>query len=125
MRRPEQDMHRAIVRHIAMRGVPGLVWWHTPQGAKLGGKRRGAIQGAIMKSLGTRAGVSDLLFLYRGRFYALELKAPGNRPTVQQLEFLDDVKDAGGFSVWTDSLDRALAILECWGILRGSAARAA
>lgn len=127
MDRPEQDLHRAVVAHLKTRGAPGLVWWHTPNGAFLGGKRNRkgmAIQGAIMKSLGARAGVSDLVFLYRGHFYALELKAPGNKPTEHQYEFMDDVKDADGFAAWSDNLDRAIGILEIWGLLVGKAALA-
>lgn len=122
--RPEQAIHRGVVAHLRQRAAPGLVWWHTPQGVKLGGRRsrKGInIQGSIMKGLGARAGVSDLVFLRRGHFYALELKAPGNTPTEQQLEFLDDVKDAGGFSAWCASLDLALSILEAWELLVGRA----
>jgi hypothetical protein len=39
VKRPEQEIHKAVAAHLRQRGVPGLVWWHTPNGAMLGGKR--------------------------------------------------------------------------------------
>ncbi len=127
MMRPEQEIQKAIVKHLRQRGAPGLVFWHTPNGAHLGGKRNRkgfVIQRGILAGMGARAGVSDLVFLRNRQFYCLEIKAPGQVPTEEQLEFIDDVKDAGGFGAWCQGLDRALSILERWGILRGKAAAA-
>jgi hypothetical protein len=125
VKRPEQEIHKAVAAHLRQRGVPGLLWWHTPNGAMLGGKRsrKGiAIQGSIMKGLGVRAGVSDILALYRGKFFALELKAEGGRPTEDQLAFHSEVKANGGFICVAEGLDRALRALEMWGLLRGVSA---
>jgi hypothetical protein len=125
MQRPEQIIHKAVADHLRQRGVPGLVWWHTAQGVKIGGRRNRkgvAIQGAIMKGLGVRAGVSDILALHGGKFFALELKAPGGRPTEEQLRFIDDVRGQGGFTCVAEGLDQALRVLECWGLVRGVAA---
>lgn len=124
MKRPEQPIHRAIADHLRQRGAPGLVWWHSPQGMYAGGRRSGkgvAIQGAIMKGLGVRAGVSDIVALHKGKFFALELKAPDGRASEAQLEFISDVNAAGGFAVLATGLDRALSVLEAWGLLRGTA----
>jgi hypothetical protein len=121
---PEAQDQRALCQHLAIRGVPGLVWFAVPNGSKLGGKvsAKGiAIQGAINKGLGVKRGVSDLIFLHDGKFYALELKAEGRTPTAEQLEFIDRVNAAGGFACWCAGLDRALAVLERWGLLKGRA----
>ena len=118
MKRPEQQMHKDVASQIRKRGTPGMVWWHTANGARYGGENP-ARHGAIMKKLGVRAGVSDFVFLHDGKFFALELKAPKGKPTEAQLAFLDDVNKAGGFSVCADGLDRALACLEDWGLLKG------
>lgn len=125
IKRTEQPIHRATVQHLRQRPAPGLVWWHTPNGAKLGGKhsRKGiSIQGSILKGLGVRAGVSDIVALHRGKFFALELKAPGGRATEAQLEFLSDVEKAGGFSALAEGIDQAIGALEAWGLLQGRAA---
>jgi hypothetical protein len=120
--RPEDAIQRALCQHIELRGVPGLVWFHVPQGNKLGGKisTKGiAIQGAINKGLGVKPGVSDLIFLHNSKFFALELKAGKNKPTEEQLEFIDRVNATGGFAAWCSGLDAALAWLEAQQILRG------
>jgi hypothetical protein len=112
----EQDLiHRPLVMHLRQRAVLGLMYWHSPQGAYYGGRA----QGAIMASLGVRAGVSDLVFLHQGKFYALELKAPGQKPTPEQLAFLAAIAEAGGYAEYVDNLDDALDTLEGWGLLRG------
>ncbi len=124
---PESDLQRAVLAHLRTRGAAGLVYFHVPQGNKLGGarSRKGvAIQGSINKGLGVRAGVSDLILLAHGRFFALELKVPGRTPTEEQLRFLAEVNAAGGFGAWCQGLDRALGILESWGVLRGKAVAA-
>lgn len=117
MQRNEQAIHQTVVAHLKQRGVPGLVFFHVPNGAFLGGKR--VIQGSIMKSLGTRAGVADLILLRNSNAYALELKAEGGRPTEAQMEFMSDWISAGGFGCIVDGLDRALKVLETWGLLVG------
>ena len=105
-----------MVAHLHQRGAPGLVFTHPANGGF-----RTPIEGAIFKSLGVRPGVSDLLLWREGRFYALELKAPGNRPTGLQLEFIADLERAGGFACCVEGVDAALRTLEAWGLLRGRA----
>jgi hypothetical protein len=117
MKRVEQNMQLAVVEHLRIRGVPGLLYWHTPQGAHYSSR----VQGAIMKGLGTMPGVSDLLLLYMRRFYALELKAPGEKPDKNQMAFLEAFWRHGGYAEYADNLDRAIEVLEEWGLLRGKA----
>lgn len=112
--RPEQQIHRAVVQHLRQRGAPGLVFIHPANG----GFRR-PIEAAVFRGLGVRAGASDLLLWHEGKSYALELKAPGGRPTEAQLEFLSDMENAGAFTCMAEGLDRALKVLESWGLLRG------
>ena len=119
---PEAAVQRSVVQHLRLRGVPSLVFWHCPNGAYLGGKRnkRGiAIQGAIFKSLGARAGVADICLLHDGGFYSLELKALGNHSTEAQIAWRDDVNAAGGYATEAVGVDAAIRCLEYWGLLRG------
>jgi hypothetical protein len=113
--RPEDQLQRTVCQHLRQRGAPGLVW-HTPNG----GKRR-PVEASILKGLGTRAGVADLIFVHRGRPFALELKADEGRPTVEQIAFVSDFNGAGGSAAIVNGLDRALRTLETWGLLRGTA----
>src|SRR5262249_58400862 len=116
----EDCIQRAVCQHLCIRGVRGLLWWHTPNG----GKRR-PIEAAIMKSLGVRAGVADLILLHGGRMFALELKAENGRPTAAQMQFISDFNAAvapNGGACIAHCLDRALGVLETWGLLRGYSA---
>jgi hypothetical protein len=113
-RRIELEIHRAVVQHLRLRGVPGLVFLHPANG----GARR-PIEAAIFSGLGVRAGASDLLLWHAGKSFALELKPPGGRATEAQLEFLADMERAGAFTCLAEGLDRALSVLEGWGLLRG------
>ena len=112
--RREQQIHRAVVQHLRARAVPGVVWWHSPNGGW-----RAATEAKIFKSLGVKPGLADLVFLHDGQFFALELKAPGGRLTESQAAFLDDVEAAGGIVACAEGLDAALRKLERWGLLRG------
>jgi hypothetical protein len=113
---PEAQIQRAVVAHLKARGAPGLVWTHVP----LGGYRK-PVEASILKGLGTRAGVSDLLLWHRGRAFALELKAEGGKPSEAQMQFISDLNAAGGFACIASGIDEAIRTLECWGLLRGTA----
>ena len=112
--RPEAAIQRAVFQHLRARGAPGLVAFHVPNG----GYRRPA-EAAIMKGLGVVAGVPDVIAIHQGRCFALELKAEGGRTTDNQLATIAALREAGAFTAITEGLDRALAVLEGWGLLRG------
>ena len=48
------------------------------------------------------SGASDFVGCYRGRFFSIEAKAGGNKPTALQLKFMVQVQQAGGISVWVN-----------------------
>jgi hypothetical protein len=68
----------------------------------------------------TTPDASDFLLWHQGNSFALELKAPGDRPTEAQLEFLARFNEAGGHSACAEDVDRAVAVLESWQPLRGA-----
>lgn len=108
----EGVIHRAVVDHLHRRAHPGVVWFHVPNAP------RNAIAGAILKRMGMRAGVSDLLLFHRKELFALELKRPGGRATDEQQKFLDDIRQNGGHGVVAEGLDEALGCLALWGLLK-------
>lgn len=111
---PEQKIQKAVVQHLFTRGVQGLVFIHVPNGGW-----RSPVEAKILKGMGVRAGASDLLLWHRGRSFALELKSPGGRATAAQMQFISDINAAGGFGCIVEGLDRALKVLETWGLLKG------
>lgn len=113
MKRPEQEIHKAVVAHLNVRATRGVFFWHTPNGGK-----RSIVEGAVFKSLGVRAGVPDLIFLNQGKMYALELKAAKGRLSSSQAQCISAMKWCGAEVAVVHSLDEALFTLECWGILK-------
>jgi hypothetical protein len=69
--------------------------------------------------LGAIAGLPDIMILFDGRLYAIELKTETGRPTETQLRVIDAIRAAGGHAVVCHGLDRTIACLETWGILKG------
>ena len=109
----EDRIHEAVVTHLNIRGALGMVFFHVPNSP------RSARNGARLKRMGARAGVSDLVLFHNERLYCLELKAPGGRASESQMEFMADMGLQGAFTCIVDSLDRAIKVLECWGLLVG------
>jgi hypothetical protein len=110
----ESDIQRAILQHYRARAADGVFMFAVPNG----GFRR-KVEAAIFKATGTVAGVPDTIWVKGGQVYALELKAPGGRPTEAQLATISKMEAAGAFCCVAEGLDRALAVLETWGLLRG------
>jgi VRR-NUC domain-containing protein len=113
---PEAQIQRALVEHLRLRAKPDVLWLHVPNGEK-----RDKITGARLKGLGVIPGAADLLLWHEGNSFALELKSPGRRPTEAQLEFMARFNEAGGHTAVAEGIDRALACLDAWGLLRGRA----
>ena len=92
-----------------------VLWFHVPNGGA-----RSAITAAILKAMGTKAGVADLLFFPPPTctLHALELKSKGKKPRDSQLEFKAKVIEAGGKYEYADNWEDAVAILKTWRVLR-------
>jgi hypothetical protein len=115
-RRPEGDIQRAVFQHLRARGAPGVFAFAVPNGGY-----RTPVEAAIFKGIGVVAGVPDVIAIHEGRVYALELKAEGGRATPKQQEAIAAMEAAGAFTAIAEGLGRALAVLEAWGLLRGTA----
>src|SRR5262245_1309253 len=113
-KRPEDAIQRAVLQHLYARAPREAYWFAVPNG---GG--RSPIEAAILKGLGVRAGVPDLIIVYGGKTYGLELKADGNKPTKLQIEAQDAMRAAGAEVAVAVDLDAALACLEGWQLLKG------
>jgi hypothetical protein len=114
--RPEDQIQRAVFDHLRVRGAPRVFAFHPANSGY-----RKPIEAAVLKGLGVRAGVPDVIAIHEGRCYGLELKAPGGRPSELQLATISAMESAGAICCIAEGLDRALAVLEVWGLLRGQA----
>jgi hypothetical protein len=121
---PERVLQTALVEHLRLRGWDGVLWLHVPNGGS-----RDIREAANLKRMGALAGASDLLLFRSGACphcgsarlegFALELKSDGGRPSEAQLNFMARFAAAGGHTCFASDLDRALAVLEAWQLLRG------
>lgn len=101
LRRPEQQLHRAVADYLNA-ALPPDAWWTT---FPLGGG--GRIRGALLKRAGVKVGTPDILIIWRGRSYWIELKAGKNKPTPEQHECAAHLWRAGSIVVVLRSLQEA------------------
>ena len=123
---PERVLQTALVEHLRLRGRDGVLWLHVPNGGS-----RDIREAANLKRMGALAGASDLLLFRPGACphcgtarlegFALELKTDSGRPSEAQLNFMARFAAAGGHTCFASDIDRALAVLEAWELLRGRA----
>ncbi len=112
----EETIHRALVGHLLVRCVPGVWWHHSPNG----GNRHAAV-GGMLKAMGTKPGVPDLMFIREGRVLFLELKRRGGALSPAQKECHRHLAAAGAIVLVAYGLDQALATLLNAGILKPTA----
>jgi len=111
----EAAIQRAVCQHLAVRPVPGLVWFHPANGGA-----RLPVEAARFVGLGVKPGVADLILLHDAKFHALEIKRDRkSRVSPAQRQFIAAVRAAGGLAEIGFGLNDCLYKLEAWGLLRG------
>jgi len=63
---------------------------------------------------GMQAATLDFLGCYKGRFFAIETKRPGEVPTPRQTATMQWIKDAGGFAIWGDNIEHIRTFFNLW-----------
>lgn len=109
--RPEQ----ALQCHVAdaLRWLrPACIWFAVPNEG-----RRGYVAAAMLKRMGLRPGVSDLIFLWDEGSGAIEMKAPGEVQNDNQKDFEADCRRMGVPYEVCWSLDHVIDVLVRWGRL--------
>lgn len=76
--------------------------------------RRGGFWFKVHGHPGQRRGIPDIIGCYKGRFIGLELKVPGRRDRVTELQkqVLEEVSKAGGIGQVVTSKEEALQVLD-------------
>jgi len=59
-----------------------------------------------------QVGVPDLLVGYQGRFYAMEVKQPGNLLSPAQARTIEAIQDSGSVAGRVESIEDAVRLLE-------------
>lgn len=113
--RPASVEHGAQVRVIKAlreRGIPGLLFFAVPNGA-----RRSMKEAASKKAEGMLAGVADLVIISSGRVYFVEMKKPKGTQSDAQCAFQRRAMEALAPYFLADDADKAIAWLKQWDLL--------
>lgn len=115
MKRPEEALQRAITDYLDA-SLPSSAWWCAiPNG---GGRSKA--EAGILKATGVKAGAPDLIIVWDGIFFGIELKAPSGRLSDNQKAACDMIVRAGGFYTVIRSLDELEVYLIAQGVpMRG------
>ncbi len=107
--RPEDDIQRAVVQYLdRLEALGRLAYFHVPNGG-----RRSKAEAQILKGLGVRAGVPDLVIVLPGGTVCwLELKAPDGEASVAQAEWFDRLAALGHRWEIAFGLDQAIAVID-------------
>ena len=117
---PEMRLHMAIlpVLQAVLPREAANTLIHVPNGEK-----RSALTGALLKRMGTRRGVEDLQFIWKGRLHAIEVKPKGEYQSIHQRDRERAVLVAGGAYAVSRSTDDVRETLALWGIPSREVAR--
>ena len=110
-RNMEQDFHRQVAEYLAVALNPATTTWTT---FPLGGG--GHTRGAILTGIGVRPGWPDVQIIHLGRFYGIELKAPGGTPSADQIACHAVIRQAGGGVQTANDIWGVLQALNGFGI---------
>ncbi len=111
----EAQIQIAVTRHLETRGIPGIRWFAVPNGG-----RRSPITGRQLKNQGVARGVPDMVILHYGTAYFLEIKTEKGKPSPEQLEWLNWLRNEGFEAEIGWGLDECLGILDDWSLLRSA-----
>lgn len=110
-RRPEEQIHRALAAHLRVRLPKPWMFWHTPNGGY-----RTPVEAAVMKSIGQRSGMPDLLLAGEGRVIGVEVKTPKGTLSPAQKDTIAALAEAGIPTIIVRSVDEAEAVLRQMGV---------
>jgi hypothetical protein len=103
---PEQALQRQVAAYLSWALAPPA--WFTAFPAGGGGWTRGK----ILKGMGLKAGVPDIVIYYEGKAFFLELKAPKGVLSVTQKRTHDELRAAGCLVAVIRSLDDFRALVD-------------
>jgi hypothetical protein len=113
----EHQLQIALVQFLKLQARPDIEYFHPANG-----ELRTDRQGAKLKAMGVRPGVSDLVFFMheasRVPVLFLELKRRNGKLSDVQEHFRHRVTVLGYVYEWADSFDEAVRILRKYHVLR-------
>lgn len=109
MNRPEEVLQRSVADYLNA-VIPNCIWFHCPNGG-----RRSKAEAGILKAMGAKAGIPDLVFvLADGRAAFIELKSDTGRLNGDQARFKADCEFRGIPYAVCRSLPEVQGTLDGW-----------
>lgn len=105
----ENELQISVANYLRLKGMEGK-FHHSPNEGKMKPQ-----YGAMRKKQGVSAGYPDIVLHVTNRWHnglAIELKVGYNKPTPEQLEWLETLKKNGWLTSWTNSFDEAKSIID-------------
>jgi hypothetical protein len=103
----EDNLQKSVAKYL---DAKGLLWCHPPNGGT-----RNIVEATKLKAMGTKSGVPDcLIFTRKGGFSGLiiELKVGYNKPSENQVQFMNSLEKEGWLVVVSWSLDHCIALID-------------
>lgn len=119
----EEELQAAVIKwrdEVGIHKWPELKWLHhAANGGKLAGRNKAEIlrNGARRKQLGVVKGIPDLFLAYSTPIYNglyIELKVGRNKPTKEQLEYRNFVKDNGYYWCCLNDFNSIIFLIEMY-----------
>ncbi len=110
--RPEEMLHRAVADYLDKAIPADAFWWANT--AQRGTRKR--FEMGVLNALGQKAGLPDVMIIWRGALYGIELKSETGRLTATQTAVLGRLQAAGAFTAVCRSLEAVEAQLGKWSI---------
>lgn len=108
----EAEIQMMVVEWLRLHeAVGGYLFFSVPNE---GMDRANPARLAKLKRMGLRPGVSDLVIVKDGQAHFLEIKKPGGKRSVGQVDFAADCMIAGSKYGLAWSYDEAINILQKW-----------
>ncbi|MCX5620106.1 VRR-NUC domain-containing protein [Bombella pollinis] len=101
----EDRIHRYIANYLKLAAPEGFFW------TSIENRNEGAVEGKRRSKRGCKAGVPDILTIYRGNVLFLEVKAPKGRLHDSQKERIPEINEAGAGVEIVRSVDDAFRAL--------------
>jgi len=103
----EDDFQKSVAAYLDAKMA---LWFHSPNGGS-----RNVVEATKLKKMGVKSGIPDCLVMNRRKNYnglALELKVGYNKPSANQIEYMQRLENEGWLCAVSWSLDECIALIE-------------
>jgi hypothetical protein len=112
----ERQLQKLVVDYLRLALPPDVFWSALPLGSLGNTGGGGKARGGMMKGLGVKAGLPDLMLVYDGRAFFIELKIDGGRTSAVQDDAQSALRAAGAQVRVCRCLEAVEDVLALWGV---------